>query len=293
MSTFDKTIGISVEEEKHSLTFRLFKYAIYVLLAYDIVLFFGEDLAASAITFTDAVTWRNVVEAYTATFDTAAWVILLLMFELETAVIPDKRLQGALKWGFLAVRAVCYFFIVYAFFGYVAKYELISLIVPFNIDDVCSLIGTDFTFVADLDDYLPIDWVSCGVMQGASMAQVAGTHIIGTTSALEDATRLAMVDIVNAADWLIIVVMLEVEVLAQLNRQLTDRTLRKLNWVKGFLYLILLMCAVYWLFNGDILDFWDALLWLIAFVFIELNIFRWHAEEGGLADSGFYPLSRT
>ena len=31
-------------------------------------------------------------------------------------------------------------------------------------------------------------------------------------------------------------------------------------------------------FKGDFLDFWDAALWLFAFVFIELNVFEWQQE---------------
>ena len=27
------------------------------------------------------------------------------------------------------------------------------------------------------------------------------------------------------------------------------------------------------------LDFWDAFLWLVAFVFIELNVFQWREER--------------
>jgi hypothetical protein len=30
--------------------------------------------------------------------------------------------------------------------------------------------------------------------------------------------------------------------------------------------------------KGDFIDFWDAFLWLVAFVFIELNIFNWNQE---------------
>ena len=74
--------------------FQIFKYLVYVLLAYNVLLWFREDLAASAVTFGETVTWRNVVEAYSATIDTAAWVVLLLLFELETAVISDQKLQG-------------------------------------------------------------------------------------------------------------------------------------------------------------------------------------------------------
>jgi hypothetical protein len=52
--------------------FRIFKYTIYILLAYNVLLWFQEDLSASAETFGDSVNWRNVVEAYSATIDTAA-----------------------------------------------------------------------------------------------------------------------------------------------------------------------------------------------------------------------------
>jgi hypothetical protein len=35
-------------------------------------------------------------------------------------------------------------------------------------------------------------------------------------------------------------------------------------------------------------DFWDAFLWLVAFVFIELNVFEWHKEtqEQAMASAG-------
>ena len=259
--------------------FTAFKYTIYVLLAYNILLWFQEDLAASAETFGDTVTWRNVVEAYSATFDTAAWVILLLMFELETAVIPDEKLKGGLKVFFVAVGLVCYFFIVYSFIGYCVKFGMISRVVPFTIADVCSLVGTEWNHIVSLDDYPPIGTEACAAMQGQPLLQVVGTDIIGTIEAHRAAFGLAVIDIVNAGTWLIVVVLLEVEVLMQLKNALTDRMMLIGKYVKGFFYLILFFCAAYWGFEGTFLDFWDAFLWLVAFIFIELNIFQWH-EEG-------------
>jgi hypothetical protein len=44
------------------------------------------------------------------------------------------------------------------------------------------------------------------------------------------------------------------------------------------LYLTLAIAAVYWGFEGEFLDFWDAALWLFAFVFIELNVFEWQRD---------------
>jgi hypothetical protein len=257
--------------------FRFFKYVIYTLLVYDAFLFFGEDLAASAVVFRDNVSWRNVIEAYSATIDTVAWLILLLLFELETAIIPDHLLKGRLKWLFKTLSAVAYFFIIYSFYGYCVKYGFVSSLVPYDIADVCSLLGTDFTWVAGLDEYLPLDQDSCAALNGQVLFEIAGTQIIGTQGALADATRLAIVDIVNASDWLIIVLLLEVEVIMQLKNRLRSATMRVLKYAKFFFYTILFVCAAYWGVEGSFLDFWDAFLWLVAFVFIELNIFQWHS----------------
>ena len=259
--------------------FNLFKYIIYILLAYEIILWFQEDLAASAETFGDTVTWRNVVEAYSATIDTAAWVLLLLLFELETAVIPDEKLQGGLKWFFTGVVTVCYVFITWAFYGYVVKYGVITDVVPFSIADVCSLAGTEWNYIVDLDDYPPIDSTSCLALQGQELFRVSGLEIIGTAQSLKSALGLAIVDIVNAGTWLIIVVLLQAEVWLQLKNMLTDRLMLIAKITKGIFYAILFVCAAYWGVNGTFLDFWDAFLWLVAFIIIELNIFQWH-EEG-------------
>ena len=258
--------------------FRIFKYTIYCLLSLNIYLFFQEDFLASRETFGDGVSWGNLVEAFSATVDTVAWVMLLLLFELETAVIPDAALKGRLKWVLTGVRTVSYSFITWALYGYISKYFVVADYLPFSIADVCSLVGTDYTWVQDLDQYPSIDQASCTALQGESLRQISGTHIIGTKEAVHAARTLAVVDIVNATDWLVVVLMLEVEVFLQLKNLLSRHLLIIIKFTKGFLYSILLACAVYWGLYGDFLDFWDAALWLVAFIFIEMNIFQWHDE---------------
>jgi hypothetical protein len=258
--------------------YRLFKYSIYGLLCYNAVLFFRDDHLAAAQVFAGAVTWRNAVEAYAETVDTMSWVLLLLLFELETAVISDESLQGYRKWIPAGVRLICYFFIVYAFYGYWAKYQMVSNYAPFPIADLCGLIGSNFTYVVTLDEYLPIDKGACVALQGMPLVQIADTLIIGTAAALKEAINFAVVDVVNAAAWLLVVILLEVEVFLQLRHQLTDVALVTMKALKSLLYLVLLGAAVYWGVTGSFLNFWDAFLWLVAFVFIEMNIFEWHEE---------------
>jgi hypothetical protein len=261
-----------------SLTFRIFKYTVYVLLMLDVLLFLQEDLLAAREMLGDDIGLQNFFTAYTATIDTAAWVVLLLLFELETAIIPDEKLRGGLKWGLLAVRSACYVFIVLMAYNYLVKLGMISNISPFTIAQVCDLIGTGFTYVADMDEYMPLDAASCAALQGQELFRVNGTEIIGSGEAFAAAARLAVVDVVNATDWLIVVALLEIEVLLQLRDRLTDRLIFVFKGIKAVLYAVLFLCAIYWGIYGDFLDFWDAFLWLVAFIFIELNIFQWHAE---------------
>ncbi|MFC1719805.1 hypothetical protein ACFL00_01525 [Pseudomonadota bacterium] len=258
--------------------FTVFKWLVYFLLAWNAVQFFHEDLAASAVTFNHDITWHNVVEAFSASIDTTAWLVLLLVFEFETAILTDEKLKGGVKWFLAVLKVVCYLLIIWSFYGYLSKYLLITDLLPFSIADVCSLVGTEWSYVVDLDDYLPIDASACAAMQGQELFQVSGTEMVGTREALKSAWGLAVIDIINAGTWLVIVVLLETEVWMQLRDALTDRLLKTGKYLKGVFYSVLFAAAVYWGFEGSFLDFWDAFLWLVAFVLIELNIFQWHEE---------------
>ena len=70
-----------------------------------------------------------------------------------------------------------------------------------------------------------------------------------------------------------------VAVALQERGRLEGAALHVSTFMKFILYSTLLFAAVYWGVKGDFLDFWDAFLWLVAFVFIELNVFEWRAEE--------------
>jgi len=235
-------------------------------------------LLASREVFATGIAWDRFAEAFSATLDTSAWLLLLWLFELETAIIRDEDLAGALKWIMMVLNVSAYLFILWAFYGYITKFGVLSDTLPFAVDDLCSLVGSGFTWVQDLDQYPPLDAGACAALQGQVLFQISGTEIIGTADAIRAARNLTVIDIINAADWLVIVALLEVEVYLQVKGLLTDRLLLSTKLTKGVLYTILFACAVYWGFLGDFLDFWDAFLWLVAFVFIELNIFQWHEE---------------
>jgi len=261
--------------------FRLFKYAVYALLSVNVYLFFSEEHAAVQLQFANGVPWDQLIEAYVATIDTAAWVVLLLMFELETSVLSDDQFTKPVVLGLHALRALCYTFIVYAFYGYIANLVFLSgaLAVP-GLTDLCTLVQDNWAYAVGLDNYALLTAANCSSFTDASgFYGFPNMQAVVDGAGLTEIIRLAWVDVINAAVWLLVVIVLEIDVRLQEHRQLEGMVLRVSTISKFVLYSLLLLAAIYWGIKGGFVDFWDAFLWLVAFAFIELNIFEWRHEE--------------
>jgi hypothetical protein len=218
--------------------FQAFKFVVYLLLAMNIYWFFVEEVLAAKTQFPNGVGIKVMIEAYAATIDTAAWVVLLLMFELETYVVEDEQFTRPVTWSLHTLRAICYAFIVYAFYGYIANLLALDCMTPLaNVTDLCAL---------------------------------------------------AWLDVINSAVWLLVVIVLEIDVRLQERQRYEGALLYVSNGIKFVLYSLLFCAAIYWGINGDFVEFWDAFLWLVAFVFIELNVFEWQKEtqEQAMATAG-------
>ena len=260
--------------------FQLFKYAVYAFLALNVYWFFIEELAAAKLQFPGGVDLSRVIEAYAATIDTAAWVILLLMFELETYVLDERHFTNAVTWSLQGARIICYGFIVYAFYGYIVNVTFLDGMTSLDgISNLCELAGK-WSYSVDLDEYVAITAANCGVFSGATtFLQFPGMPAVVDAVGFRNILALAWVDVINAGVWLIVVIVLEVDVQLQEKNRFEGRVLRLSNGMKVILYSVLFLAAVYWGFKGDFVDFWDAFLWLVAFFFIELNVVEWREES--------------
>jgi hypothetical protein len=261
------------------LVFRAFKYTVYALLTLNIFLFFQEESLATAQTFSQGMSLQNIIQGFAATIDTAAWVLLLLLFELETSVLDDRVLRDTrVQTGFLVVRTFSYSFILYACYGYITKILLTYNISPFMVEDACALVGQGFASIDTLDEYPPLDAQSCSRLAETGLYKLNGQQVIGSASEWQAIQWLAWVDVINSVTWIMVVAILEVDVWLQLRDRFSGLVMAVSKYLKMVLYSILLAAAVYWWLLGDILDFWDSFLWIVAFFFIELNLFQWQAE---------------
>jgi len=261
--------------------FQFFKYTVYLLLTMNIYWFFAEETSAASLQFVNGIDAADIIEAFSATIDTAAWVVLLLMFELETCVLEDRHFTRAVTWSLHGLRALCYAFIVYAFYGYIANLTfLYEATVLSGVTDLCALLPGQWSWATTLDEYAELTTANCAAYSDASVFhQFKEMMAVVDTQGLRDIRYLAWVDVINAAVWLLVVLVLEIDVRLQEHGRFEGLALKASNASKFVLYSILFLAAIYWGVKGDFVDFWDAFLWLVAFIFIELNVFEWRQEE--------------
>ena len=257
--------------------YQVFKYTVYLLLTINLFAFFIEEYLAAKVRYPDGMPLKDVVETYAATIDSAAWLILLLMFELETYVLEDRHFTKAVSRSLHALRAIGYVFIVYAFYGYLVNVAIAYATSPLvGVSDVCSLVGEPLSYAIDQDEYVAITAANC-----ASFTELDRLYRFDALPVVVDAPGLtairglAWVDAVNAGIWLLVLLLLEIDVRLQERNRFEGAALRLSKTLKGVFYSALLLAVAYWAVEGDFVDWWDALFWLVAFVFIELNVFEW------------------
>ncbi len=261
--------------------YQFFKYVVYLLLAMNVYWFFDEEFKAAALQFPDGVALKDIIEAYSATIDTAAWVVLLLMFELETYVLEDPYFTPIVSRALHGLRVLCYLFIVYAFVGYVENLIfLFDASVLEGVTNACALVPEGWSWTVDLDEYTELTLANCASFaQDGTVFRLKDMPAAVDAQGLVEIVRLAWVDVINSAVWLLVVLLLEIDVRLQEKGRFEGFALAASTASKFVLYSALLLAAIYWGVKGDFVDFWDAFLWLVAFVFIELNIFEWRQEE--------------
>lgn len=275
----DVTMNNTIKHHFHAWGYQTFKYLVYTALAINVYLFFREEWLASDVIFAKGINLDTIIEAFSSTIDTAAWLVLLILFELETYVIDDDKLVGFTKRALHTVRGLCYIIILYAFYGYLTKIGLLAQFNPLQITDLCSF-EQGWKYMETLNVYNEITAKSCQVISASHSEFYLHQNypVVASLGSLNDVKMLAWVDVINSAAWISVVLMLEIDVRMQLKHASAGVWQRFSPFIKITVYSILLICAIYWGVTGNFIEFWDAFLWLVAFVLIEMNMFEWQKE---------------
>jgi hypothetical protein len=190
------------------------------------------------------------------------------------------------KWVITGLTAACYVVLVYAGYGYAVALSDSYQYEPIESRPACYFANTGFAYLSPSARPIELTHENCSAFAGKKIFKSPTDNLIATEPNLMALRKLSWVDVFNASAWLIIVLLFQVELsLEQMNKLTKHRLIVVMAW-KIFAYLALLVCAIYWTVFSAFIDYWDAWLWLLAFILIDLNMLGLEEDQNQKVSDG-------
>ena len=260
--------------------FQIFKYSVLVILLGNLVFYLVEDVTARFYLDADAPL-TDVLETFAVTIDYVAWMVLIVLFEMETSAHARHAFRGARKWAIVGLSAACYVVLVYAAYGYAASLVDTYRFEPIASGTACDLAKDNFGYLNLNNRPVQLTAENCAVFTADQMYRSPSDHLIATHANLKAVQKLGWVDVANAVAWLLVVLIFQIEISLKQLDKLTKFRFALCTGGKIFLYFVLTADAIYWTIYSAFIDSWDAWVWLVAFVLIDLNLLRVDDATGG------------
>ena len=270
------------------------KWVVYTLLIVNFVFYIMEDWDRALHSLNAGSTLIEWTREFATSIDETAWFLLLIMFELETYTLSDKALKGWVEHTVRGIRVLCFVLLAHTIFAYVAEVaDLTPTVQVEGVSQLCAMTDSNVSYVFNLE-YTSITEETCSDLSSDSRFFWRTENTVVTDAGgLQLERNLAWVDLVEASVWLLIILAIETVVRLQGRGVTGGPLITTANAVQIFLYLILLVAAVYWATLSHWLYFWDELLWIGGFAAIEMNLSEWRdellEEKDQLAAAGAVP----
>ena len=260
---------------------QLLKLVVYSLLLINFALYIRNDWVISGHTLSVTSTLLDWTRAFAVTIDESAWIMLLILFEMETYLLADNALSRKQSMCMQLVRIVCYASLAHTLYAYtVYVNELNSAVLIEGVDNLCQLVGQDLSYADNLV-YTKLDANNCAALSKATQFYYIDPptfFIVEDRAGLIIELQLAWVDLIEALVWLLILFTIEVAVWLQDRNIGEGQTFAVLAKIKWLLYFLLWLAIIYWLYRGHYMFAWDEFVWIAGFVAIEMNMRSWRRE---------------
>ena len=251
------------------------KLVVYSLLLFNFVFYVRDDWVIAGHTLHSGSTFLQWASAYNTTIDESAWLLLLLLLEMETYLLAGRDLSRAYEIISLIIRLCCYVVLAHTPYAYaMTVYDLSQAPIIEGVTDLCQLAGQNLSYAHNLV-YTKITDGNCSELSTARQFffnDPPDHLIVQDEMALALERRSALVDLVESITWLLILLSIEVVVWLQ-DKDITGGLLIKsANMAKVLLYSLLWFAIGYWIYLGHYMFAWDEFVWIVGFVAIEMNV---------------------
>ena len=260
---------------------QIIKWLVYTLVIINFGFYIRNDLVIAGHTLYSGSSLLEISRAFATTIDESAWIILLLLFEIETYLLSNDPLSRTKTLLMQGIRLVCYISLAHTLYAYgVYLAEIYAALPVEGVTNLCQLIGKDLSYASNLV-YSKINSSNCASLSSANQffyVDPPTFFIVEDAAGLAIEKQLAWIDIFEAIIWLLILLSIEVAVWLQdrnIGQGLIFKTLSITKWC---LYSLLWAAAGYWIYRGHYMFAWDEFVWIAGFVAIEMNIVEWRNE---------------
>ena len=266
------------------------KWIVYSLLLVNFALYLNWDWHAATHALGPAEPLIKWLQAYAASIDYAAWLVLILLFELETYALSDEAFTPLVRRAMHGIRLLCYLFVLHTVYAYSANtYEVYFKVEQAaGVSDLCEVADGRISFVNN-QQYTYLDADNCALMgTGTDYFLLDKGRVIADRVSLDRERWLAWLDAIEAVIWLLIMVLIELTIRLQEREISGGRAITTLNYLKFAGYSALMGMAIHWGLTDLFLNFWDEILWIGGFAAIEMNMSDWREEieEATAPDTG-------
>ena len=194
------------------------KWVVYALVIVNFGFYIRNDGVIAGHTLYAGSSLLEISRAFATTIDESAWIILLLLFELETYLLSDDPLSRAKTLLMQGIRLVCYISLAHTLYAYGVYLTEIYAAVPVEgVTNLCQLVGKDLSYAYNLV-YSEIDSSNCASLSTANQffyVDPPTFFIVEDSAGLVIEKQLAWIDMFEAIIWLLILLSIEVAVWLQ------------------------------------------------------------------------------
>ena len=246
------------------------RFVIYLALVLNTFYYFYLDGVTYSVLLAGAPLIQHI-QTFATTIDYGGWLFLMAAFQLQTywedqSEISRKQVSGLVV--LIVAGAAALFLALYLF---VLDYYFYDHFAPYPSGEVCERVNGETYWLDDWQLYEELTSENCVALSQTEVYMHALEPTLVSAQNLEEGIELAVIEVINALVWIILVGLVQFGLLAE--RVWPQRTLllRVLGRIKLLFYGVLLVDALYWLVYGLWVDAWDAFLWLFAVMAVQMK----------------------